>query len=61
MAGDSLKCVHLVRGGEDVFRTCRKGLASTLCMGGEGGAFLLNSSPEAEEAFLLCNLLLELS
>ena len=32
MAGDSLKCVHLVGGGEDVFRTCRKGLASTLCM-----------------------------
>lgn len=39
MAGDSLKCVHLVRGGEDVFRTCRKGLASTLCMGGGGEPF----------------------
>lgn len=58
MAGDSLKCVHLVRGGEDVFRTCRKGPASILCMGAGG---LLNSSPEAEEAYLLCNLLLELS
>ena len=32
MAGDSLKCVHLMGGGEGVFRTCKEGLALITCM-----------------------------
>lgn len=67
MAGDSLKYVHLMWGGE------WRGRCVQDLQGGPGShhvyvyiwlgvwGFLLNSSPGAENVLLLCNLLLELS